>query len=228
MTEKPSHDEILFKCHRKSVQTPRRFRHSWQTQHWLWYDTGMKSKHSSKRECKKNGHIFLVMKKEKEKTKRILVPLPVRSPGHFPTALMSIFRVQCQQHTSSAAPLRPAYSRVLLPDSPLYWGIRSKIVQTQLHNRYRGLMQPAPFMLWPECNSFHGPELECHSTQPCMQVKTNYNIIKPALLIDSWTFLVQSLILLSLQTIDVFWKRYLNIPLNLWIFHPHLSSIQAH
>lgn len=68
------------------------------------------------RESVKKGHIVLLMKKKKK------VPLPVQSPEHFPTALMSIFRVLCQQNTSSAAPLRPAYSPVLLPDSPLYWG----------------------------------------------------------------------------------------------------------
>lgn len=129
---------------------------------------------------------FLSWTKKKKKT--ILAPLPLQSPEHFPTALMSIFQVLCQQNTSSAAPLRIAYSWVLLPDSPLYWGIRSKIVQTQLHNRDRGLMQLTPFQLWPKCNSFHGPELECHSTQPSMQGKINYKIIKLAHLIGSLTF----------------------------------------
>lgn len=47
-------------------------------------------------------------------------------------------------------------------------------------------MQLTPVVLWPECNSFHGPELECHSTQPCMQAKTNYHIITTGT--SSWQF----------------------------------------
>lgn len=38
-----------------------------------------------------------------------MLHLPVQSQEHFPTLLMSIFQVQCQQNTSSTAPLRPAY-----------------------------------------------------------------------------------------------------------------------
>lgn len=103
--------QMLFKCHRKSVQTPRGFKSSRQTQHWPRYDTGMKSKHSFQRECQKNGHIVLVMNEEKNPKKtNLLVHLPARSPEHFPTVLMSIFRVLCQQNTSSTAPLRPAYA----------------------------------------------------------------------------------------------------------------------
>lgn len=47
---------------------------------------------------------------EWRKKNNLLVHLPARSPEHFPTVLMSIFRVLCQQNTSSTAPLRPAYA----------------------------------------------------------------------------------------------------------------------
>lgn len=63
----------------------------------------------SRESVKKMAISFLSWMKKK-KTKNLLVHLPARSPEHFPTVLMSIFRVLCQQNTSSTAPLRPAYS----------------------------------------------------------------------------------------------------------------------
>lgn len=98
----------------------------------------------------------------------------------FPSAVPTKYFICC---TSEACDLLS-----LVPDSPLYEGIWSKIVQTQLHNKDGGLMQPTPFTLWPQRNSFHSPEFECHATQPCMQVWTNSNITEPALHISSLTF----------------------------------------
>lgn len=187
MTEKQPHDQIVFTCQRKSVQTPRSFKHSRQTQHWLWYDTGMKSKHSFQRE-RKNGHIVLLMNKEKKKTNTFW------RPSHCGPQSIS------QQHWCQFSKCCANKILHLLH----LWGLRTLESCYQIHlftevfgqKLYKHsytieigvLCNWHPFSYGPNVTIFTALNLNViPPNQACREGKINYKIIKLAL-IGSLTF----------------------------------------